>query len=102
METLIEVNGTPVNDRVLVLVDEKVSVSPGGILLPDTGKNKEAKGTVVAAGPGLLHLESGQRLPMSVKRGDRVIFGKFSGTEVKIDGKDFLCLRDEDIFVVLK
>lgn len=102
MDSLIEVNGTPVNDRVLVLVDEKASVSAGGILLPDTGKNKEAKGTVIAAGPGLLHAESGQRLPMSVKRGDRVVFGKFSGTEVKIDGRDYLCLRDEDIFVVLK
>lgn len=101
MNDAVNVRGQPVNDRLLVLVDEKASVSAGGILLPDTGKNKEAKGTVVGVGPGAVNPQTGERLPMCVKVGDRIVFGKFSGTEVKIDGRDYLCLRDEDVFVVL-
>ncbi|MGB9866487.1 MAG: co-chaperone GroES [Bacillota bacterium] len=89
----------PLNERVVVkpiTVEEKTK---GGIVLPDTAKDKPQEGEVVAVGPGRI-LENGTRVPPEVKVGDRVIFSKYSGTEIKIDGEEYLILRESDILAV--
>ena len=78
-------NVQPLNDRVLVLRVEKEEKTSGGIIIPDTAKEKPQEGKVVAAGPGKFN-EEGKRIPLEVKPGDRVLFGKYSGTEIKVDG----------------
>lgn len=88
----------PLDDRVVVKPLEAEEKTAGGILLPDTAKDKPTKGEVVAVGPGKL-LESGQRAGMSLKVGDRVVFGKYGGTEVKIDGVEHKILRESEILV---
>ena len=91
----------PLSDRVLVKrLENEEKTSPGGIIIPDTAKEKPQEGKVVAVGPGKA-LESGTVQPMNVKTGDRVLFGKYSGTEVKIDGDDYLIMREDDILGVL-
>jgi chaperonin GroES len=89
----------PLHDRILVRrVDEAEQVR-GGIIIPDTAKEKPQEGVVVAAGNGKL-LDSGKRLEMSVKEGDRILFGKYSGTEIKLEGEELLILREEDVLAV--
>jgi chaperonin GroES len=91
----------PLNDRVLVLrVDEEEKTS-GGIIIPDTAKEKPQEGKVVAVGIGRLN-EKGKRVPLDVKKNDRVLFGKYSGNEIKLDGVEHLIMREDDILAVLE
>ena len=93
------VNVTPLHDRVLVKrIEEKESVK-GGIIIPDTAKEKPQEGEIIAVGAG--KIEKGQRVPLDVKAGDRVLFGKYSGTEIKIEDEEFLILREEEILAKL-
>ncbi len=89
----------PLADRVVINPIEDEGKTPGGIVLPDTAKEKPQKGEIVAVGPGKV-LDSGERAPMDVKVGDIVIYAKYGGTEVKIDGKEYLIMRDSDILAV--
>jgi chaperonin GroES len=93
-------NFRPLHDRVLIRRVESEEKSPGGIIIPDTAKEKPMEGEVVAAGPGARG-DDGKLQPMDVKAGDRVLFGKWSGTEVKIDGIEYLIMKESDIMGVL-
>jgi chaperonin GroES len=90
------INLKPLDDRVVVEPMEAEERTPGGIVLPDTAKEKPQRGTVLAVGPGRL-LENGQRSTMSVAVGDEVIFGKYAGTDIEIDGREIKILRESDI-----
>ncbi len=94
-------NIRPLHDRVIVRRMEEERTSPGGIVLPDAAKEKPIQGEVLAVGNGKL-LENGDVRPLDVKIGDRVLFGKYSGTEVKVEGEDLLVMREEDIMGVLE
>jgi chaperonin GroES len=90
----------PLHDRVLVRRIDAEEKTAGGIIIPDTAKEKPQEGEIVAAGPGARN-EAGQLLPLDVKAGDRVLFGKWSGTEVKIDGQDYLIMKESDLLGVV-
>ncbi|PIE62326.1 MAG: co-chaperone GroES [Desulfobacter postgatei] len=90
----------PLSDRILVERVEEDEKTKGGIIIPDTAKEKPAEGKVVATGNGRLG-EDGKLLPMDVKVGDRVLFSKYGGTEVKIDGTDYLIMRQDDVLGVV-
>ncbi|MDA8161534.1 MAG: co-chaperone GroES [Desulfobacteraceae bacterium] len=91
----------PLNDRILVKRLEEKEVTKGGIIIPDTAKEKPAEGEVVAVGRGKL-LENGEVRPLDVKAGDKVLFGKYSGTEIKIEGEDFLMMREDDVLGIIE
>jgi chaperonin GroES len=91
----------PLNDRILVLRIEEEEKTSGGIIIPDTAKEKPQKGKVVAVGPGKLD-DDGKRIPLEVKKEDRVLFGKYAGTEIKIDGVEHLIMREDDILGIIK
>jgi chaperonin GroES len=93
-------NVKPLGDRVLVQPIEQEEVKKGGIIIPDTAKEKPQEGKVVAVGAGKRD-DNGKLIPMDVKKGDRVLFSKYGGTEIKIDGKDHLIMREDDILGVL-
>lgn len=93
-------NLRPLHDRVVVRRLEEERMSAGGIVIPDNATEKPSKGEVVAVGPGK-RLDNGQVAELSVKVGDKVLFGKYSGTEVKVDGKELVVLREEDLFAVI-
>jgi chaperonin GroES len=90
----------PLHDRVVIRRTEEERKSPGGIVIPDNAQEKPIQGEVIAVGHGK-PLDNGQVRPMDVKVGDRVLFGKYSGSEVKIDGQEVLVMREEDIMAVL-
>ena len=90
----------PLHDRVLVRRIDAEEKTAGGIIIPDTAKEKPQEGEIVAAGPGARN-ETGQLLPLDVKTGDRVLFGKWSGTEVKIEGQDYLIMKESDLLGVV-
>jgi len=90
----------PLHDRVLLKRIEEKEVVKGGIIIPDTAKEKPMEGEVIAVGPGKL-LDDGKRSPMDVKAGDRVLFGKYAGTEIKIDDEELVIMREEEILAVL-
>jgi len=90
----------PLQDRVLIRRVEQEAESAGGILIPDTAKEKPMEGEVVAVGPGTRD-DAGKLHPLDVKAGDRVLFGKWSGTEVKLDGQDYLIMKESDIMGVI-
>ncbi|MBW1902877.1 MAG: co-chaperone GroES [Deltaproteobacteria bacterium] len=91
----------PLNDRVLVVrIDEEEKTS-GGIIIPDTAKEKPREGRVGAVGPGKVK-ENGERLPLEVKENDHVLFGKYAGTEIKIDGVEHLIMREDDILGIIE
>jgi chaperonin GroES len=90
----------PLHDRVLIKRVEEQETVRGGIIIPDTAKEKPQEGEVVAAGTGK-RLENGTVIPLEVKEGDRVLFGKYSGTEIKVDGNDYLILREDEILGIL-
>ena len=90
----------PLGDRVLVKRVEEEAKTKGGIIIPDTAKEKPQEGEVVAVGPGARD-ESGKLIPLDVKAGNKVLFGKWSGTEVKIDGQDLLIMKESDILGVI-
>ena len=91
----------PLHDRVLVARIEEEARTTGGIIIPDTAKEKPMQGEVLAVGPGARD-EVGKLVPLDVKKGDRVLFGKWSGTEVKIDGQELLIMKESDIFGVIE
>ena len=91
----------PLDDRVLVRQSEAEETTAGGIVLPDTAKEKPQRGKVVAAGPGKM-LDSGKRGKPSLKRGDEVFYGKYASAEVKIDGQEFVILRESDVLAVIE
>jgi chaperonin GroES len=91
----------PLHDRVLVRRIDAEEKTAGGIIIPDTAKEKPQEGEIVAAGPGARN-EQGQLIPIDVKPGDRVLFGKWSGTEVKIDGQDYLIMKESDLLGVVE
>jgi chaperonin GroES len=91
----------PLGDRVLVRRVEEEEKTRGGIIIPDTAKEKPQEGEVIAVGPGARD-ESGKVQPLDVKSGDRILFGKWSGTEVKLDGQDLLIMKESDILGVLE
>jgi chaperonin GroES len=90
----------PLHDRILLKrIEEKESIK-GGIVIPDTAKEKPQEGLVVAVGNGKI-LENGTRISLEVKEGDRVLFGKYSGTEIKLDGEEYLIVREDDVLGIL-
>ena len=92
----------PLSDRVLVKrLETEETTSPGGIIIPDTAKEKPQEGEVVAVGPGKA-ANDGTVQPMNVKAGDRVLFGKYAGNEIKIDEQEYLILREDDVLAILK
>lgn len=91
----------PLHDRVLVRRIEEDTKTAGGIIVPDTAKEKPMQGKVIAVGPGARD-ENGKLIPLEIRTGDRVLFGKWSGTEVKIDGEDLLIMKESDILGVLE
>jgi len=90
----------PLQDRLLVQRVEEEEKTKGGIIIPDTAKEKPAEGKVVAVGKGKVD-ENGKHIAMEVKKGDRILFGKYSGTEVKIDGKEYLIMREDDVLGII-
>jgi chaperonin GroES len=93
-------NIKPLADRVLVKPLEQEEVKKGGIIIPDTAKEKPQEGEVVEIGPG--RTEDGKLIPMEVKKGDRILYGKYSGTEVTVDGQEYLFMRESDILAIIK
>jgi chaperonin GroES len=91
----------PLQDRVIVKRIEEEEKTTGGIIIPDTAKEKPQQGKVVAAGKGKI-LENGKVNPVTVKKGDRVLFGKYAGTDIKIDGEEHLIMREDDILAIIK
>ena len=90
----------PLQDRILVQRVEEETTTKGGIIIPDTAKEKPAEGKVIAVGSGKQG-EDGKRLPLEIKAGDRILFGKYSGTEVKIEGEEYLIMREDDVLGVI-
>jgi chaperonin GroES len=90
----------PLHDRVLLRRIEEKETVKGGIIIPDTAKEKPMEGEVISVGPGKV-MEDGKRSPMDVKAGDRVLFGKYAGSEIKIDDKEYVIMREEEILAVL-
>jgi chaperonin GroES len=91
----------PLADRVVIKALEETETMRGGLYIPDTAKEKPQQGEVVAAGPGKFDEKGGQRIPMDVKVGDRVLYGKYSGTEVTIDNERLLILRESDVLAIV-
>ena len=90
----------PLQDRILVQRVEEETTTKGGIIIPDTAKEKPAEGKVTAVGNGKVG-EDGNRMPLEVKKGDRILFGKYSGTEVKISGEEYLIMREDDVLGII-
>jgi len=91
----------PLGDRVIVEPLEQKEVKKGGIIIPDTAKEKPQEGKVIAVGPGKID-EDGKKIPMDVKVGDKVLYGKYSGTEIKIDDKEYLIMHQDDILGIIE
>jgi chaperonin GroES len=91
----------PLHDRIIVKRTEEEEKTTGGIIIPDTAKEKPQQGKVIAVGKGKM-LENGKVNPMTVKKGDRVLFGKYAGTDIKIDGEEHLIMREDDILAIIQ
>ncbi len=91
----------PLHDRVVIRRTEEERTSPGGIVIPDTAAEKPIRGEVIAVGKGKI-LENGEVRKLDLKKGDKVLFGKYSGTEVKVDGEDLLVMREDDVMAVIE
>jgi len=91
----------PLHDRMLVERLEEREVKKGGIIIPDTAKEKPQEGKVIAVGNGKVN-DDGKKLPLDVKTGDKILFGKYSGSEVKLDDKEYLILREDDVLAILE
>lgn len=91
----------PLGDKILVKRDEAASKTDTGIFLPETSKDKPKTGTIEAVGTGNLNTDTGERIPLTVKKGDRVIFTSYAGTEIKLDGNEFLMMSEDDILAVI-
>jgi chaperonin GroES len=97
---MAKINLKPLADRVIVKPAEPEEKTKGGIILPDTAKEKPIEGTIIAVGPGKVS-EDGKAVKMEVKEGDKVLYGKYSGTEVTVEGEDYLIMRESDIFAIV-
>ena len=93
-------NFTPLHDRILVRREEEVGTTRGGLIIPDSAKDKPQAGTVVSVGKGKTN-EGGKLFPLAVKEGDSILFGKYSGTEIKLDGEDFLIMKEEEVLGIV-
>ena len=91
----------PLHDRVIVKREDEERKSPGGIVIPDTAAEKPIRGKIIAVGKGKI-LENGNVRPLDLKVGDKILFGKYSGTEVKVDGDELLVMREEDVMAVIE
>jgi chaperonin GroES len=91
---------TPLHDRILVRRVEEADTTRGGIIIPDSAKDKPQEGEIIAVGRGKSN-DEGKVFPLAVKDGDRILFGKYSGTEIKIDGEDFIIMREEEVLGIL-
>ena len=91
----------PLQDRLLVQRVEEEAKTKGGIIIPDTAKEKPAEGKVTAVGNGKIG-DDGKRIPLEIKKGDRILFGKYSGTEVKIEGEEHLVMREDDVLAIIE
>src|SRR5437016_14612033 len=91
---------TPLHDRILVRRVEEEGTTRGGIIIPDSAKDKPQEGEVISAGKGKIN-EEGKVRPLDVKEGDRILFGKYSGTEIKLDGEDYIIMREEEVLGIL-
>jgi len=100
MATATEIKVKPLADRVVVKASEEAETMRGGLYIPDTAKEKPQQGEVVAVGPGKLS-EEGKRIEMELKVGDKVLYGKYSGTEVTVDGESYLILRESDVLAIV-
>jgi chaperonin GroES len=94
------INFKPLGNRVLIEPIEQDEITAGGIVIPDTAKEKPQQGMILAIGPGARD-EDGERIPLDVAKGDKVLFAKYSGTEIKVDGKKYLILREDDILAIV-
>tara|TARA_B100000586_G_C19800025_1_gene297712 strand:- start:88 stop:375 length:288 start_codon:yes stop_codon:yes gene_type:complete len=94
-------NIRPLHDRVIVRRTEEEKTSPGGIVIPDSATEKPVEGEVVAVGKGKI-LDNGEIRPLDVKKGDKILFGKYSGTEVKVDGEEMIVMREDDITAIIE
>ena len=94
-------NIRPLNDRVLVVRVEEEQMTSGGIIIPDTAKEKPQEGKIISVGPGKMG-EDGKRTPLNVKKGDKILFSKYAGTEIKIDGDEHIFMKEDDILGVLE
>jgi chaperonin GroES len=93
-------NVRPLHDRILVRRIEEKETVKGGIIIPDTAKEKPQEGEVIAVGNGKL-LENGSKVPLDVKAGDRILFGKYSGTDIRVEGQEYLILREDEVLAVI-
>ncbi len=91
----------PLQDRILVERVEEETTTKGGIIIPDTAKEKPIEGKVTAVGSGRIG-EDGKKIPLEVKKGDRILFGKYGGTDVKVDGKEYLIMREDDVLGIIE
>lgn len=91
---------TPLHDRILVRRVEEAETTRGGIIIPDTAKDKPQEGEVISAGKGKVN-DEGKVFPLAVKEGDRILFGKYAGTEIKLDGDDYIIMREEEILGIV-
>jgi chaperonin GroES len=91
----------PLHDRIIVKRIEEEEKTKGGIIIPDTAKEKPIEGKVIAVGNGKV-LENGKKLPLEVKKGDRVLFGKYAGTDIKVEGEEHLIMREDDIIAIVE
>ena len=92
---------TPLHDRILVRRVEEAETTRGGLIIPDSAKDKPQEGEVISVGKGKIN-EEGKVRPLDVKEGDRILFGKYSGTEIKLDGEDFIIMREEEVLGILE
>ncbi|HMD67469.1 MAG TPA: co-chaperone GroES [Chitinivibrionales bacterium] len=93
-------NVKPLADRIVVMPLEAEEKTKGGIIIPDNAKEKPQKGEVIAVGPGKIS-DNGEKIPMELKKGDKVLYGKYSGTEVTVDGKEYLIVRESDVLAII-
>ena len=91
---------TPLHDRILIRRVEEAETTRGGIIIPDSAKDKPQEGEVISVGKGKIN-EDGKVRPLDVKEGDRILFGKYSGTEIKLDGEDFIIMREEEVLGII-
>jgi chaperonin GroES len=91
----------PLNDRVLVKRLEEMQVTKGGIYIPDTAKEKPVEGKVISVGPGKVN-DQGNRVPLNLKEGDKILFGRYAGSEIKVEGEEYLMMREDDILAIIE
>jgi chaperonin GroES len=101
LEEIFEMKIKPLHDRVIVKRIDEEKTTKGGIIIPDSAKEKPSEGKIIAVGNGKV-LEDGSRQPLDVKKGDKVLFGKYAGTEIKIDGEEHLIMREDDIIAIVE